>query len=115
MTAMAALSAERLAVAAEDGLVRLFRVLDGSCAALVRAGVPGCGGVPALASLRDGRLVTAAGAAVAVWRELAGDDGGPQTELRGHARAVTCLAVVAQPSASIVPEKPRICGFERIC
>jgi WD40 repeat protein len=123
VTALAALSAERLAAASADGVVRLFRVLDGSCAALFAAGVSGAtvaGGaglslVPALASLRDGRLATASGACVAVWRELAAEDG-PQTQLRGHARGVTCLAVVAAPAAAAEAAKTRgLCGFDRIC
>ncbi len=118
VTALAALSPERLAAAGADGVIRLFRVLDGSCAALIRAGdiggASGCvAGVPALASLRDGRLASASGAAVVVWRELASDDG-PQVTLRGHARGVTCLAVAAAPQAA---DKSRggLCGFERIC
>ncbi len=125
VTALAALSPERLAAASADGVVRLFRVLDGSCAAVFAAGVSGAvaGGaglslVPALASLRDGRLATASGACVAVWRELAAEDG-PQTQLRGHARGVTCLAVVAAPAAvdaAAAPAKTRgLCGFDRIC
>lgn len=113
VTSLATLAPERLAVASSDGDVRLFRVLDGSVAAVIKAGVEG--GVPALVSLRDGRLVTASADVVVVWRELASEDG-PQLELRGHARAVTCLAVAAATSnAAPPPEKGRLCSFDRIC
>lgn len=115
VTALAALTNGHLASAGTDGVVHLWSLADGSCAALVSAGGTTCPSISALLSLKDGRLVAAAGASLRVWREPAAE-GEPAVVMEGH-RAVSCLAFLEAPSKAGQGKgsSRNLCGFDRIC